>query len=398
MYGDLTSQVGSGISLVLSHFHLGVATQTKHMNSVCIIVPTYNEAENISLLLTQLAPVLDGLALVAAYVLVVDDESPDGTADIVATFQQGSQRIKLISGPKQGLGSAYTRGIDYALDELVVDAIVQMDADLSHAPADIPKLLGCLEDADVAIGSRYVAGGKIDAQWGMMRRLLSRGANIAARFVAGIYHVHDCTAGFRAIRTSALRRAWPLRFHVQGYVFQVALLHHLMISGATIVELPVYFNDRSHGSTKLGQRDILEFFIQVWWLRLLSRKTFVKFAITGLLGVVVNLTSFQAMLAFGLNSYFSSVLAIELSIVSNFFINNYWTFRHRNMSSRKRVRGLKFNLVSLMTLSVSFGSFVLLLFLFPQLPLLAAQALSIFPAALANHFANSYWTFNAGPD
>ena len=207
MYGDLTSQVGSGISLVLSHFHLGVATQTKHMNSVCIIVPTYNEAENISLLLTQLAPVLDGLALVAAYVLVVDDESPDGTADIVATFQQGSQRIKLISGPKQGLGSAYTRGIDYALDELVVDAIVQMDADLSHAPADIPKSLGCLEDADVAIGSRYVAGGKIDAQWGMMRRLLSRGANIAARFVAGIYHVHDCTGGFRAIRTSALRRA-----------------------------------------------------------------------------------------------------------------------------------------------------------------------------------------------
>ena len=180
---------------------------------------------------------------------------------------------------------------------------------------------------------------------------------------------------------------------MQGYVFQVALLHHLMISGATIVELPVYFNDRSHGSTKLGQRDILEFFIQVWWLRLLSRKTFVKFAITGLLGVVVNLTSFQAMLAFGLNSYFSSVLAIELSIVSNFFINNYWTFRHRNMNSRNRVRGLKFNLVSLMTLSVSFGSFVLLLFLFPQLPLLAAQALSIFPAALANYFANSYWTF-----
>jgi dolichol-phosphate mannosyltransferase len=273
--------------------------------------------------------------------------------------------------------------------------VVQMDADLSHAPADLRRLLESIDGEDVVIGSRYVSGGQVDDSWGFKRRLLSRMGNLFARYVAGIYRVADCTSGFKAIRATALRKALPLRLHPSGYVFQVALLHALMISGARITEIPIYFSDRTRGATKLGRRDIVEFFLHVWWLRLLSRKTFVKFALTGLTGVVINLGCFQQLLSSGLNVYVSSLVAIETSIVWNFFLNNYWTFRDRQISTRKRVRGLKFNLVSLVTLGVSFASFVLLRVLWPEQPELLAQALSIFPGAIANYFANSYWTFKS---
>jgi dolichol-phosphate mannosyltransferase len=151
--------------------------------------------------------------------------------------------------------------------------------------------------------------------------------------------------------------------------------------------------DRQLGQTKLGRRDIAEFFFHVWWLRLLSRKTFVKFAVTGLIGVAVNLGCFQGLLSTGLDPYLSSAVAIEISIIWNFFLNNYWTFRDRKITTRKRVRGVKFNLVSLLTLGVSFSSFVALRWLQPEQPAVLSQALSILPGAIANYFANSYWTF-----
>ena len=363
------------------------------VSSVCFVVPTYNEADNIQAMLRQLLAVCDTLTGIAGQVLVVDDESPDGTGKLVEEVARVEQRVTLLSGPKRGLGSAYSRGLAYVLETMTVDAVIQIDADFSHAPTDAVRLLEGLQRADVVIGSRYVAGGEVDEQWGLWRRLLSWGGNMFARYVAGIYAISDCTAGFKAIRTSALARALPLRFSVQGYVFQVALLHSLVISGATVSEVPIRFTDRKRGQTKLGRRDVLEFFIHVWWLRLLSRKTFVKFALTGASGVVVNLSCFQLLLFAGINPYVSSAVAIETSIIWNFLLNNYWTFRDRVIHARKRVRGLKFNAVSLLTLAASFSSFVTLQWLWPGQPQLLSQALSILPAALANYLLNSYWTF-----
>lgn len=361
--------------------------------SVCVVLPTYNEADNIADMLAALLVEFDAHQSLHFLVLVVDDNSPDGTAEHVRQISAGDGRVHLLSGQKRGLGAAYNRGFLHVLKELDTDVVVQMDADFSHAPADIRRLVEGIDGQDVVIGSRYVSGGKVDESWGFKRRALSRFGNLFARYVAGIYRVADCTAGFKAIRVAALRKALPLRLHPSGYVFQVALLHALMISGARITEIPIYFADRTRGTTKLGRRDIVEFFLHVWWLRLLSRKTFVKFALTGLTGVVINLGCFQLLLSSDLNVYISSLLAIEISIVWNFFLNNYWTFRDRQISTRKRVRGLKFNLVSLITLGVSFASFVLLRMLWPEQPELLAQAISIFPGATANYFANSYWTF-----
>ena len=357
----------------------------------CFVIPTYNEAENITLLLPRLAKLYPDPDFLF---LVVDDESPDGTGRLVREFAAGESRVHLLEGKKRGLGAAYVRGIRHALDELQAGVVVQMDADFSHDPADAGRLLARVAaGADVCIGSRYVPGGSVDESWGFRRRQLSLWGNRLARWIAGLKGVRDCTAGFKAIRASALRAAAVQEITVLGYAFQVALLHRLLHSGARVVEEPIYFRDRTRGVTKLGLDSMLEFLYHIWWLRLTSHRTFIRFCLTGCSGVAVNLVSFHLLLQVGLHRYLASPIAIELSIISNFLINNYWTFADRELTGRRRIRGLKFNLVSLLALTVSYGSFLLLSLLLPRVPPVWLQGLAIGPAVLVNYFLNSYWTF-----
>ncbi len=358
---------------------------------VCFVIPTYNEAPNITPLLQSVTGLYRGDDVAF---LIVDDDSPDGTANLVRAFARGDRRVHLLEGRRRGLGHAYVRGITHALETLGADVIVQMDADFSHDPADAQKLLAHLAaGADVAIGSRYIAGGAVDAHWSVWRRLLSRWGNRLARWIAGLNAVQDCTAGFKAIKADILRAAQIEKIRVQGYAFQIVLLHRLLHGGARVIEEPIYFRDRERGHTKLGAKDLLEFFYNVWWLRLASHRTFVKFALTGLIGVLINLGSFQFLLGFGLHKFLASPLAIELSIISNFLINNFWTFADRVMIGRRRIRGLKYNLISLMTLALSYAAFVMLSALFPETRPVLLQGCAILPAALLNYFLNSYWTF-----
>ena len=138
---------------------------------------------------------------------------------------------------------------------------------------------------------------------------------------------------------------------------------------------------------------MLEFAVHVWWLRLQGRNTFSKFMLTGLSGVFVNLGSFAILLSYGMHKYLASACAVELSIISNFLINNYWTFGYRDIPTRKRIRGLKYNVVSLATLAISIGTFVMLSVVNPEGSPMLHQLLSVVPAGLVNYFANSYWTF-----
>jgi dolichol-phosphate mannosyltransferase len=282
----------------------------------------------------------------------------------------------------------------HAVNELHADAIFEMDADLSHDPADVPVLLAALDDkTDFVIGSRYVKGGTIPEEWGLYRRLNSLFGNIVARYLAGIYRVRDCTAGFRLIRSSILRQIDFTALRVRGYAFQVALLHQAVALGARVREVPVHFTDRRHGESKLGLSDILEFIANAWWIRMRSLETFIKFGVVGLSGIVVNLGVFTVLLNAGMNKFIASPLAIEFSIVTNFLLNNYWTFRERKTRDRIRIKGIKFNLVSLLSLAVSFTTFVILALLFPDVPPQIHQAIGIIPASLVNYFLNSYWTF-----
>ena len=358
-----------------------------------IIIPTFNERGNIGAMIRAL---LDQFKRIQhdLHILIVDDNSPDGTADVVRSLQANNDNVHLLTGQKAGLGAAYIRGMNHALHVLQADLVFEMDADFSHKPEDIPRLLSEIEaGADFVIGSRYVPGGSVPKTWNLVRRLNSMGGNLAARYIAGIPQIRDCTAGFRAIRASLLRRIDFSELRVQGYAFQVALLHAALEEGGKIREIPVDFVDRKQGESKLQFSDIIEFAINVWGIRLQSSKTFIKFAIVGASGVLVNLGFFTLLLMMEINKYIASPIAIELSIIWNFLLNNYWTFRWRKTGSRTRIRGLKFNLVSVIALGVSYGTFVALSIAFPDTKPQFHQLIGIVPATLVNYFLNSYWTF-----
>jgi dolichol-phosphate mannosyltransferase len=363
---------------------------------IVLIIPTFNERDNIGRLIDELHEVFRSLRH-DMQILVVDDNSPDGTIDVVRERQSRSANVHALEGPKHGLGAAYIRGMRHALDALNADAVFEMDADFSHKPADVPRLIDALEQgADFVIGSRYVSGGSIPKEWRLHRRLNSRFGNLVARYVAGIYRIHDCTAGFRAIRSTVLRGMDMQGFRVQGYAFQIALLHAAVARGAKVVELPVDFIDRTVGESKLGLKDIIEFFRSAAWIRFQSSEAFIKFCLVGASGVLVNLGLFTAFLSLGLNKFVASPIAIQCSIISNFLGNNYWTFKSRNLVGALHARGLRFNVVSILSLGISYLTFILLARAFPNVALQADQLIGIIPAMLLNYFLNSYWTFRDG--
>jgi dolichol-phosphate mannosyltransferase len=365
----------------------------ENAKKVVIIVPTYNERENIEALIEKLQIQFETMPH-QMHILVVDDHSPDGTAAIVRQHQTRYFNLHLIEGKKDGLGAAYIRGMLHVLENLRADVVFEMDADFSHKPEDVPRLMSEIDaGADFVIGSRYVKGGSLPENWGLLRRLNSFFGNMAARYIAGLYKIRDCTAGFRAIRTSLLCRISFNHLRVQGYAFQVALLNAAVLAGARIKEIPVSFIDRKYGDSKLGFSDIIEFIFNVWWLRLQSAKTFLKFGLIGVLGVFINLGFFTLFLSMGMNKYIASPLATELSIISNFLFNKFWTFHQCKRKDRSGIKGLGFNLVSILTLGVSYSTFIGFSFAFPNIPPQLHQLFSIMPAMLINYLLNSYWTF-----
>jgi dolichol-phosphate mannosyltransferase len=225
-----------------------------------VVIPTYCEAENMADVLRRVRT-----AVPTADVLVVDDNSPDGTAEVArATGEELGQIDVLVRPSKGGLGVAYRAGFQRGF-ERGYDTIVQMDADLSHDPAALPELLGKIAaGADVAIGSRYVAGGSIP-HWPFIRRALSRIGNLYASTVLGL-GVRDATAGYRAYRAALLRRVVAEATKATGYGFQVELAYRTRRLGARIVEVPITFNDRVRGESKMSWHIIGEAMSLVtWW-------------------------------------------------------------------------------------------------------------------------------------
>lgn len=222
-----------------------------------VIVPTYNERENILEVARRLFESSRGRVAL----LVVDDGSPDGTAEVVKQIAAGPEDIHLIERPtKQGLGSAYRAGFVWAL-ERGYDAVVEMDADLSHDPADVPRLLDALGEADLVIGSRYVPGGGT-RNWGLMRRLLSRFGNAYSRAWLGL-PVRDSTAGFRAYRTNWLREIDLETAASEGYAFQVEMTFRTFRAGKRIVEIPITFTERTQGRSKMSRRIVIEALLRI---------------------------------------------------------------------------------------------------------------------------------------
>jgi len=225
-----------------------------------IIIPTYNEAENIEKLLKEIF----GLNIPELEVIVVDDNSPDGTSEIVEKLKDIFPIYLIKRRSKSGLGSAYIAGFKKAL-ALNADYIFEMDADFSHDPKDLPKMLANTIGCDLVIGSRKIKGGKIIG-WNLKRKLMSNGAMFISRLLLKL-KPKDVTAGFRCYKKEVLQKINLDMVKSNGYAFQEEMLYQTQKLGFKICEVPVAFIDRKFGKSKLSNKDILEFFVVLFKLR-----------------------------------------------------------------------------------------------------------------------------------
>jgi dolichol-phosphate mannosyltransferase len=226
-----------------------------------VIIPTYNERENIGPLIDQiliLNPQVD--------ILVVDDNSPDKTAEVVKEKQQHyPNKVHLLSRPgKLGLGKAYLAGFDWGFSE-GFEALIEMDADFSHRPEDLVTLVDKVQTHDFVIGSRYVTGGRT-VNWGLFRKLISRAGSLYARLILG-YPIHDWTGGFNAWQTKVIEKIGTRNVTSEGYSFQIELKYKALKLGFKGTEVPIVFEDRRVGQSKMSSKIVMEAIFKVWRMR-----------------------------------------------------------------------------------------------------------------------------------
>jgi dolichol-phosphate mannosyltransferase len=224
--------------------------------AIWLIIPTYNEAENVSAIVEAAGAQLAQAAPEGYRVLVVDDNSPDGTGAIAQDLADRHDWVEVLHRPaKAGLGQAYIAGFEHALSH-GAELLVEMDADFSHDPRYIPELIAAAQDADLVLGSRYVAGGGV-RDWGLLRRMISRGGGAYARLILGV-PVRDLTGGFKCIRRAVLEAIDLPSVRAEGYVFQIEVTYRAILAGFRVREIPIVFTDRTVGSSKMSSHIALE--------------------------------------------------------------------------------------------------------------------------------------------
>jgi dolichol-phosphate mannosyltransferase len=232
-----------------------------------VIIPTYNEAVNLERIVSAASAELDRVVAGDYRILVVDDGSPDGTGTIADSLASQSDAVVVLHRKrKAGLGAAYLAGFDHAL-AAGAQRVIEMDADFSHDPRYLPALLAASADADVVLGSRYVAGGGV-RDWSLVRKLVSRAGGFYARVILGV-KVNDLTGGFKCIRREVLEAIDLPSVRAEGYVFQIEITYRAVLAGFTVREIPIVFADRTAGRSKMSTRIALE---AVWHVPRLKRQ------------------------------------------------------------------------------------------------------------------------------
>ena len=336
---------------------------------ICFVLPTYNEEENIENIIKQILEKAVHQNAHTFSILVVDDNSSDDTQSIVKRLISLNQNIHLISGQKKGLGDAYKRGFAFALDDLNADLIFQMDSDGQHDASLIPNFINHIEEGkDVIIGSRFIEGGTMP-DFSFYRLLLSKVGNLLVRYVGGITQVRDCTSGYRAIRASYLKGLDFSYLSTRGYSFQSSLICDLAWRGADIFEIPIEFSSRKGGDSKLALRDQIEFLLNIPRLGFRNTKDFIKYSLVGMSGVFVNLGLYTLLTRYyEVSELLAPLISIESALISNFILNNFWTFGKRTTHSRIRVKFLKFHLASGFSALINYSVFLALFLVFQLSP------------------------------
>lgn len=323
--------------------------------NVVIVIPTYNEKENIESLITVLEnDVFPKIKNHKMSILVADDTSPDGTAEVVKKLASKWKNIELSMGEKKGLGAAYSRGMSYAIEHMKADVLFEIDADGQHNPHKIPEFLEKIDEGyDMVIGTRYSAGGGIPENWGLKRKIYSVMGNLLIRSILMRFYIHDWTGGYRAIKKEVFMTVKSKVKKYKGYTFQVAFLHKAIQEKFAIAEVPFQFEDRTMGNSKIAPAetiaDTLKYVIKERIIEL-RHSPFMKYAITGFVGYVINAISLEFFAdIIHMHPFFAALIAAELAIIWNFVVNNSWAFaKHKiDSSSLALYKFVQFNLVSL---------------------------------------------------
>ncbi len=366
------------------------------MKKVLLVIPTYNEVDNIAPLVDSIQGVFRKLENYSVNILFVDDNSPDQTARAILKAQSRNNGIYLLKSRREGLGRAYIKGFEHGHLISNYDIYLTMDADMSHDPRDIPDLLRELEKGyDVVLGSRYIAGGKTDQNYSFIRKLESALANlIAGQCLVAHVRLKDLTSGFRAINAGALRTLPLHNISASGYVFQVSLLNEFLKQGYKVSEVPINFHARQYGRSKLRFKDILEFLYQAYSFSPKSNaRRMMRFISVGASGTIVNIAVlfwFVQILHFDV--ILAYLIALETSIISNFCFNHWFTFRvdldkHGEQNTNFYALITKFWRYNLVSLGGAAISWIIFTTLYKELGLnyIAADLLGIATALTWNY-------------
>ncbi|HAI63157.1 MAG: Dolichyl-phosphate beta-D-mannosyltransferase [candidate division WWE3 bacterium GW2011_GWF2_41_45] len=317
---------------------------------IVIVIPTYNEADNIG----RLADVLQQEFLKRSqhdfHILVVEGNSPDGTAEVVREKMKNNPNIHLLMEKvKAGLGAAYVYGFKEAMNELKADVIVEMDADFQHDPKDVVRIVDEIDNGyDYVIGSRFTKGGSIPDEWAFKRKFFSVGGNIFSKIVLGIFDVNDFTSGFKASRVKGFVDKLPLEAILsQGFAYKIDLLFKMHRLGAKIKEVPIKFGLRDRGDSKMEKNNLRDSLRVVVTLRYNENKNFVRFLVVGGIGFIVDAGLFNIFRISVLSSRDSAVASGFVAMIVTFLLNNYWSFGERKIDGvQKKVLGFILYIVS----------------------------------------------------
>lgn len=327
------------------------------MDKVVIVMPAWNEAENIKemievLLKTEFPKINADMQL-----LVVDNHSKDRTDKIVLEASKKYKNVHLIEQDKPGLGWAYVRGMQFAMDKLHADAILEMDADFQHPPRFVkPMVDAYLSGADYAIGSRYVKGGSVPSEWAFSRKFISFFGNLFIRLVLLNFKIHDLTTGFRLSRVKGVLDKVDLEklMDLDRFAYKVDLLYQSIKNSKNTVEVPLEFASRTKEKSKFNYKEMIATFTVAIILGIKDKQRFIKFGIVGGTGFVVNYLGLELLKRAGLTTFMATLLATEAAIISNFIFNNIWTFKDKVITkvSDLFVQFFKFNFSSLFAIIV----------------------------------------------
>lgn len=299
-----------------------------------IIIPTYNEEENIANTIQLVLQQTDSLDDFQVEILVFDSQSTDNTATLVNDLAQRFPGIIHFASEAQktGLGSAYIQAMNRAIDVLQADIVFEFDADGSHQPMYIPAMLELLKTHDVVVGSRYIPGGSMPKDWGIHRKLLSRGGNWIARLLL-TNKFKDLTSGMRATRTSVLKKVLPDRFLSNHYAYKLHLYWLLFQAKAKIIEYPITFIDREKGYSKLPKNSIVDSIRVLINLRFNKLKQYIIMCLVGSLGALIQFSCYSVLRSYDFSPFIASQIAMSIAILSNFTLNSRITFKRHKINT-----------------------------------------------------------------